>query len=483
MNTYLLTWDPKNFAWGDIDKSLGEVERAGAAVVRWSCGNTRSIEPGDRVFLLRQGKDKRGIVASGYALSAPYEGPHWSGKSGKQAHYVEVQLGSLVDPRREDPLDINKSRDRQLDKVHWATQSSGISIPERAADVLAGRWRAHLAFLGHKEECAYQDLNRGKGSRLAPMPRHWWANHKQTYRQERDGGYLWSPKKNANGANNESYNNMTRARVGDYVWSFASGHIGALGVLLGVCIEARKPTEFGATGKQWGEDPGWRVLVRFVDLAKPLDIQAHASDLAATLPVTHSPIRANGHGNQGVYLAAVPDAMVAALKGLMGDQWDTVQSQLEDLGSGESLSELVEEVRLEQRTDIGPTEKKTLVSARRGQGIYRTNLELIEKSCRLTGVFDRRHLRASHIKPWRVSDDREKLDGYNGLLLSPHVDHLFDQGHISFDDDGTLLISNKLNRAVLERWGLKESVNVGMFRPQQCAYLKYHRDEVFGKRR
>ena len=345
----------------------------------------------------------------------------------------------------------------------------------------AGEWTVHLR--DAVEAARMARLVFGSAAVDPNRMRHWWVNHKQPYRQERDGGYLWSPKKNANGANNESYNNMTRAQPGDFVWSFANGEVGAVGVVLGVAREARKPPEFGSTGTQWREGPGWQLPVWFVEIPKALDIQRHAPELAPTLPRTHSPIRANGHGNQGVYLAAVPDAMAAAVKRLMGDQWEGVLGRLEDLGSGESLSDVVEEVRLEQRTDIGPTEKKTLMNARRGQGIYRTNLELIEQSCRLTGVMDRRHLRASHIKPWRISDDREKLDGYNGLLLSPHVDHLFDQGHISFDNDGTLLISKKLNRAVLELWGLKESMNVGAFRPQQCAYLQYHRDEVFGKKR
>jgi putative restriction endonuclease len=88
-------------------------------------------------------------------------------------------------------------------------------------------------------------------------------------------------------------------------------------------------------------------------------------------------------------------------------------------------------------------------------------------------------LRASHIKPWCKSDDREKLDGYNGLLLAPHVDLLFDRGWISFSDDGKLLVSDKLDRTVLTAWGIPENLNVGGFRPEQCKYLAWHR-ETFG---
>ncbi len=138
-----------------------------------------------------------------------------------------------------------------------------------------------------------------------------------------------------------------------------------------------------------------------------------------------------------------------------------------------------EEERIEQRTDIGATRKLQLVNARRGQGIFRRNLEKIENRCRVTGIGDGRHLRASHIKPWAKADDREKLDGYNGLLLAPHVDHLFDQGYISFGDDGTMLVSMSLDLEVLDRWGIDPTRNYGPFKSKHRTYLEYHRTEQF----
>ena len=70
--------------------------------------------------------------------------------------------------------------------------------------------------------------------------------------------------------------------------------------------------------------------------------------------------------------------------------------------------------------------------------MYKSRVELLEEGCRVTGVRRPQHLVASHIKPWRDSTDAEKLDGHNGLLLSPHVDHLFDRAYISFSDSGKL---------------------------------------------
>jgi putative restriction endonuclease len=311
-----------------------------------------------------------------------------------------------------------------------------------------------------------------------PRTTYWWVNHKQTFRQEIDGEYLWSPKTNQNGAKNESYNNMTRVLPGDVVFSFADAAIRAVGVALGRAREAPKPREFGATGDQWGSDPGWQVPVRFRELSNPLRPKAHASELASVLPAKHSPIRASGDGNQGVYLAAVPGTMAAKLRELLGGQFEQVLESITQTTDGRLTEDAAEE-RIQQRTDIGPTEKLNLVKSRRGQGVFRENLEQIEKKCRVTGVLDRRHLRASHIKPWNVCDDREKLDGFNGLLLSPHVDHLFDRGYISFSDAGDLLVSKDLNRAVLESWGISLPHNVGSFRQEQRRYLEYHRAEVF----
>jgi putative restriction endonuclease len=64
------------------------------------------------------------------------------------------------------------------------------------------------------------------------------------------------------------------------------------------------------------------------------------------------------------------------------------------------------------------------------------------------------HRIASQIKPWTCSDNRERLDGQNGLLLTSHVDHLFDKGLTSFAVDGLLLISPVADREALRQMGI-----------------------------
>src|SRR5262249_29259240 len=117
----------------------------------------------------------------------------------------------------------------------------------------------------------------------------------------------------------------------------------------------------------------------------------------------------------------------------------------------------------------------------RGQGVFRENVQLVEKACRVSGVADDQFLIASHIKPWRTATNQERLDGQNGLLLSPNIDFLFDRGFISFADDGTLLVAPVANTGSLRRLGVPVdgTFNVGQFTAMQREYLSFHRRNVF----
>jgi hypothetical protein len=89
-------------------------------------------------------------------------------------------------------------------------------------------------------------------------------------------------------------------------------------------------------------------------------------------------------------------------------------------------------------------------------------------------------LRASHCKPWRDATNEERLDGENGLLLTPNADHLFDRGFIGFEDNGNVIVSPVAHRESLVRMGLEPGrpLNVGKFSTGQRRYLEFHRDNV-----
>jgi len=129
---------------------------------------------------------------------------------------------------------------------------------------------------------------------------------------------------------------------------------------------------------------------------------------------------------------------------------------------------------------IGDTEREALIVARRGQGLFKERVMLVEKRCRLTHVNNPVHLRASHCKPWRDSNNDERLNGENGLLLTPSIDHLFDRGFISFEDSGNLIVSPVAHKPSLNRMGVETDhvVNVGSFTEGQRPFLDYHRNAV-----
>ena len=139
---------------------------------------------------------------------------------------------------------------------------------------------------------------------------------------------------------------------------------------------------------------------------------------------------------------------------------------------------------LAERSDLEQPEREAVAKYRCAQGLFRRRVLVLEASrCRVTDETNPDLLRASHIKPWRTSNDTEKQDGDNGLLLAPHVDALFDKGLISFADDGSMLLSEKLESAVLQRWGIRYPLNVGPFREGQKKYLRHHRRTYrFGKK-
>lgn len=306
--------------------------------------------------------------------------------------------------------------------------------------------------------------------------RYWWVNQNQTYRKEISGGFLWSPKANKNGARNQFYENMREVEPGDIIFSFCDTKIKAVGIAQSTAQTATKP-DFGTTGGNWSAE-GWLLPTEFREFADPIRPKDHIDRLRPLLPAKYSPLQKNGDGQQSVYLAAVPDTLANTLVEIIGTPYRNLIAELGG-AQGPAAEDESHEKSIEARTDVGPTVIEQLVQARRGQGVFRANIRLHEHQCRVTLVRDPAHLRASHIKPWRLSDDREKLDGNNGLLLAPHVDHLFDKGWISFVDNGDLLISPYLDRSVLAAWSIRDDRNVGAFSAEQSAFLNFHREHVF----
>lgn len=302
-------------------------------------------------------------------------------------------------------------------------------------------------------------------------------------RQEVDGGYLWSPVAEANGAKSRFYDNMRRAAPGDVVLSYAEGRVGRVGIIADFAISAPKPEEFGTVGAYWSAT-GWLLPIQWLDARVAVRPKDLLSRLAPLLPATHSPIQpATGNGNQKAYLAevdrAVVDLILSAAQlpavGLLAAPTRTAA----DFAT--TLDDFVER-NIQHDVTLDETIREQLVRARRGQGLFRKRVLDIEPVCRITGIATPNLLIASHIKPWRACQTAaERLDGANGLMMAPHADFLFDRGLLGFQSDGRPMFSSQLTDADADKLGI-HIVQRPPPRPlseASQAYLHHHRASVF----
>ena len=300
---------------------------------------------------------------------------------------------------------------------------------------------------------------------------------------------MWSPKRQQDGNKHFSYEYMKHIQPGDIIFSYANAAIVAVGVARTHCYSFPKPVEFGSAGSNWS-DEGWKVDVHYRKLSHPVTTMAHIESLRTLLPETKSPIRPeNGHGNQA-YLFSINKPLALALAHLIDGQTvdlvsgsytadasdvaDTVDSHIE-------VWENMIEENILLSDDISITEKETLVKARRGQGKFRELLLNREPRCRITGVDKPEHLIASHIKPWRSATNAERLDPENGFMLTPTIDHLFDKGFISFENNGTILLADVADRDAMTKMGViggSAPENIGILGSGNKAYLDWHRESI-----
>ncbi|WP_299773026.1 HNH endonuclease [uncultured Pseudoteredinibacter sp.] len=145
-----------------------------------------------------------------------------------------------------------------------------------------------------------------------------------------------------------------------------------------------------------------------------------------------------------------------------------------DSQTNQSVQEDIEEIL--SSDGISNTDKATLVNTRVGQGKFRSQLIDQWRGCAVTGYRDVRFLLASHIKPWRESNNEERLNRYNGVLLLPNLDKVFDLGYITFEESGRIRLSRQLeNTQVL---GVHSDMSIKLNDCNQY-FMAYHREQCF----
>ena len=244
------------------------------------------------------------------------------------------------------------------------------------------------------------------------VPNFWWVNQNKTYRQETNGGYLWSPKRN-------------RTTLATLLRPHAPGrprrhhpvlrrhpHHRPSGIATSHCYEAPKPTEFGKAGDDWSAI-GWRVDVTYQISRNPLRPADHMQALASLLPERYSPLQLDGHGLQR-YLTTLPPTVDVPARA--ADRRPGVCNSSKRPHPSPATrcarttpsrsagnDRLVADLR--HLATVTETEREQLIDARVGQGRFRALVYDREKACRVTHVDRPEHLIASHIRPWRHSNN------------------------------------------------------------------------------
>ncbi len=141
---------------------------------------------------------------------------------------------------------------------------------------------------------------------------------------------------------------------------------------------------------------------------------------------------------------------------------------------------IIAEIRsIEKDNTINATEKDSIVKSRIGQGSFRKDLIEYWHGCAISQCPLTWMLIASHIKPWKDADNQERLDVYNGLLLLPNYDKLFDLGYISFNRNGRIMCSRLLDNFDKDVIGLTNDMNLVKLDKRHLPYLKYHNENCF----
>lgn len=141
MKAYLFGWNPAKFKWEDLDEDIKKLSDTGKLVDNWSVVSHKTIQPGDRAYIVRVGFEPKGIFASGYISSEPY----LASRKGRIYHRIEISLDVLLNPEKQPILTLDILKTGNLAEQTWTPQASGISIRPQLVDELEGVWQDFLS--------------------------------------------------------------------------------------------------------------------------------------------------------------------------------------------------------------------------------------------------------------------------------------------------------------------------------------------------
>jgi putative restriction endonuclease len=298
----------------------------------------------------------------------------------------------------------------------------------------------------------------------------YWVNQGKTYREEKEGGYLWAPLKNQSGNQLFHWDNMNKIIPGDIIFNYRKGVICGYCIAKSYAYKSRQPKEFS-------EDLGWEEDGRMIDAkyyVGPSNIAVSEiyDSLKGLLPEKYNPLNIS-------YINGIP-----RVKANQGYLYELNQSSGDYLLNKWNISIIETDsdrdtINVEDYLPPTITEKEGLVNSRVGQGKYRRSiLHRWKNKCAVTGLSNKELLIASHIVPWREATDFERLDVHNGILLSPVYDALFDKNLISFSDNGQIILTPGLSTDDFKKIGVTGKEKIDGLTEMNKEYLSRHRKKI-----
>jgi len=298
------------------------------------------------------------------------------------------------------------------------------------------------------------------------MKKYWWVNQGRTYRLASEENCIWAPFTAQSDKKIFHWETMDKVQIDDIVFSYYKGEILSYNIVKKTSYEAKRPFQDQTPSALW-KNTGRKVDLIYNLIEQPIKIKNLISKLKPFLSQKYSPYDIkNTKANQGYLFEILPQVA------------EIFFNEINSI-SNENIDEKI--AISEQRTieDISEgSDKEAKTKVRVGHDIFRKKVRNYwNGKCCVTN-FKEKLLVASHIKPWRHSNKKEKVDPNNGLLLSPSYNAAFDLNLISFNNDGSLLISKKITIKELEKIGIYQNAKINNLNEGHKKYLKFHRENI-----
>ena len=175
MKTHLFTWNPNRWQWDNLAECSAKTLAGEKVIDSWSCGVTKNIQPGNRMFLMKVAEETKGIIGSGWVTTAPHLCLHWDtvpAAAGEQCLGVDCEWERLINPLIDQPLGFKELRKGKLATFNWTPQSSGTRIPDEIAAELEEEWAAHIGKTALAVVSSDAELTATEGAERMALVRH-----------------------------------------------------------------------------------------------------------------------------------------------------------------------------------------------------------------------------------------------------------------------------------------------------------------------